>query len=104
MAETVRRELDTPSDYLLALCAGQVETVIVIAAIVVLFAFFLAYPAWLKAVTRRRRLVDPDHSPPRPLAIVDELYHPDAHATRQIVESQREVPAEASAPGDPTVA
>jgi hypothetical protein len=33
------------------------------------------------------------------MGVVDELYHPDAHATRQITEDQREVPAEAPTPG-----
>ncbi len=73
---------------------------IVLGAVVVIFAFFLAYPAWFKAQTRKRRAIDPDYSPPRPLAIVDELYHPDAHATRQIVEDERVLPAKAPLPGD----
>jgi hypothetical protein len=73
---------------------------IVIGIVVLIFAFFFAYPVWFKKAVRRRRATDPDYSPPRPLAIVDELYHPDAHATRQIVEDERVIPAKAPLPGD----
>lgn len=73
---------------------------IVIGVVVLLFAFFFVYPVWFKRAVRKRRAIDPDYSPPRPLAIVDELYHPDAHATRQIVEDERVIPAKAPLPGD----
>jgi len=62
-----------------------------------MFAFSVAYPAWLKAATRRPRLVDPDYSPPRPLAIVDVIYRPDAYAASQIVEAGQVIPAPAPA-------
>ena len=71
-----------------------------IGIVALLFVFFLAYPVWFTKAVRRRRATDPDYSPPRPLAIVDELYHPDAHATRQIVEDERVIPAKAPLPGD----
>lgn len=73
---------------------------IVIGIVVALFAFFFAYPVWFKKAVRRRRAIDPDYSAPRPLAIIDELYHPDAHATRQIVEDERVLPAKAPLAGD----
>lgn len=71
-----------------------------IGIVALLFAFFFAYPVWFRKAVRRRRATDPDYSPPRPLAIVDEIYHPDAHATRQIVEDERVLPAKAPLPGD----
>jgi hypothetical protein len=77
-----------------------VEILVVLGAAVLILAFLLAYPAWLKAQTRKKRLGDPSYSPPRLMGIVDELYHPDAHATRQIVEDERVIPAKAPLPGD----
>jgi hypothetical protein len=73
---------------------------IIIAIVLMIFVFFFAYPVWFRKAVRKRRATDPDYSPPRPLAIVDELYHPDAHATRQIVEDERVIPAKAPLPGD----
>lgn len=73
---------------------------IVAGAVAVTLAFLFSYPALQRRHTARKRLTDSRYSPPRIMGIVDELYHPDAHATRQITEDQREVPAEAPIPGD----
>lgn len=76
---------------------------IVAAALTVTLGFLFGFPTWQRGHTRRKQAIDPRYTPPRILGIVDELYHPDAHATQQIVESQREVPAEAPLPGDRAV-
>lgn len=73
---------------------------IVAGAVAITLAFLFSYPSWQRWETRRKRLKDPRYTPPRIMGIVDELYHPDAHAARQIAEDQREVPAEAPIPGD----
>jgi hypothetical protein len=73
---------------------------IVAGAVAVTLAFLFTYPSLQRRHTARQRLIDPRYSPPRIMGIIDELYHPDAHATRQITEDQREVPAEAPVPGD----
>jgi hypothetical protein len=70
---------------------------IVIATVVALFAFFFAYPVWFKRAVRKRRAIDPDYVPPRPLAVVDELYRPDAYAASQIAEAEQVIPAPARA-------
>jgi hypothetical protein len=75
-------------------------TWITVGAAALILAFLVAYPSWRRRHTARRRLTDPRYTPPRILGVVDELYHPDAHATQNIVEAQREVPAEAPVPGD----
>lgn len=71
---------------------------IVAAAVALILAFLVAYPSWQRAHTRRRRLTDSNYTPPRVMGIVDELYHPDAHATRQIVEAEYTAPAKAPLP------
>lgn len=73
---------------------------IVAIALAVTLVFLFTFPALQRRHTARKRLTDPRYSPPRIMGVIDELYHPDAHATRQITEAQREVPAEAPAPGD----
>lgn len=73
---------------------------VIIGIVVVIFAFFFAFPAWFTAHTRKRRAVDPDYAPFRPFAIVDEIYRPNAHAAEQVVESERVLPAKAPLPGD----
>ena len=73
---------------------------IVAGAVVVTLAFLFSYPSWQRWETRRKRQTDPRYTPPRVMGIVDELYHPDAHATRQIVEDERKAPAKAPLPGD----
>jgi hypothetical protein len=73
---------------------------IVAAAVAAILAFLFTYPSMQRRHTARQRLKDPRYTPPRVLGIVDELYHPDAHAARQIAEDQREVPAEAPVAGD----
>lgn len=73
---------------------------VVIGIVVALLAFFFAYPSWFRAHVRKRRAIDPDYAPVRPLAIVDEIYRPNAHATQQVVESERVLPAKAPIPGD----
>jgi hypothetical protein len=73
---------------------------IIIGIVVAIFAFFFAFPTWFKAHTRKKRAVDPDYAPFRPFAIVDELFRPNAHATQQVVESERVLPAKAPLPGD----
>ena len=73
---------------------------IVAGAVALTLAFLFSYPALQRRHTARMRLTDPRYTPPRFMGIVDELYHPDAHAARQIAEDQREVPAEAPIPGD----
>ncbi len=75
---------------------------IVGAAVVLVLVFLFSYPALQKRHTARRRLADADYSPPRIMGVVDELFHPDAHVTRQIVEQQNAAPAKAPLPGDPS--
>ena len=72
---------------------------IVAAAVVLTLAFLFSYPSLQRRDTAKKRKADPRYMPPRVLGIIDELYHPDAHATRQIVEDQRELPAKAPLPG-----
>ena len=73
---------------------------IVAAAVAAILAFLFTYPSMQRRHTARQRLKDPRYSAPRVLGIVDELYHPDAHATRQIVEAEYKAPAKAPLPGD----
>ena len=72
---------------------------IVAGAVLLTLAFLFAYPSWQRWETAKKRQTDPRYTPPRVMGIIDELYHPDAHATRQITEDQREMPAEAPLPG-----
>jgi hypothetical protein len=73
---------------------------IVAGAVLLTLAFLFSYPTWQRWETRRKRLKDPRYTPPRVMGIVDELYHPDAHASRQIVEAEYKAPAKAPLPGD----
>ena len=73
---------------------------IIAAAVAAVLAFLFTYPSMQRRYTARQRQKDPRYTPPRVMGIFDELYHPDAHAARQIAEDQREVPAEAPIPGD----
>ena len=73
---------------------------IVAAAVLLTLAFLFSYPSWQRWETHRKRQTDPRYTPPRVMGIIDELYHPDAHATRQIVEDERTAPAKAPLPGD----
>ena len=73
-------------------------TWITVGAVAVTLAFLVAYPSWQRRHTARRRQTDSRYTPPRMMGIVDELYHPDAHATRQIVEAQYTAPAKAPLP------
>ena len=72
---------------------------IVAGAVLLTLAFLFSYPSWQRWETRRKRLKDPRYTPPRIMGIVDELYHPDAHATQQIVEAEYKAPAKAPLPG-----
>ena len=69
-------------------------------AVTFTLAFLFAYPSWQRWETAKKRQTDPRYTPPGLMGIVDELYHPDAHATRQIVEDERKAPAKAPLPGD----
>jgi hypothetical protein len=71
---------------------------IVAAAVAMILAFLLSYPTLHRRHTARRRLTDSSYTPPRILGVIDELYHPDAYATRQIVEAQYRAPAKAPLP------
>ena len=71
---------------------------IVAGAVALTLAFLFAYPAFQKRYTRRRRLTDSRYTPPRIMGVIDELYHPDAHATQQIVEAEYTAPAKAPLP------
>lgn len=71
---------------------------IVAGAVALTLAFLFTYPALQRRHTARRRLTDSSYTPPRVLGIIDELYHPDAHATRQIVEAEYTAPAKAPLP------
>jgi len=73
---------------------------IVACAVALTLAFLFAYPSLQRRETAKRRQTDPRYTPPRVMGIIDELYHPDAHATRQIVEDERKAPAKAPLPGD----
>lgn len=73
---------------------------IVAGAVALVLVFLFAYPSLQRRHTARKRLTDPRYTPPRILGVVDELYHPDAHASKQIVEDQRAAPAKAPLPGD----
>lgn len=73
-------------------------TWIVLGAVALVLAFLVAYPSWQRRHTARRRETDSRYTPPRIMGIVDELYHPDAHATRHIVEAQYTAPAKAPLP------
>ena len=73
---------------------------IVAGAVLLTLAFLFAYPSWQRWETAKKRQTDPRYTPPRVMGIIDELYHPDAHATRQIVEDERKAPAKAPLPGD----
>ena len=71
---------------------------IVAAAVLLTLAFLFTYPALQRRHTARKRLTDPRYTPPRIMGVIDELYHPDAHATQQIVEAQYTAPAKAPLP------
>ncbi len=71
---------------------------IVAGIVAVTLAFLFSYPALQRRHTARVRLTDPRYMPPLIMGIVDELYHPDAHATQQIVEAQYKAPAKAPVP------
>ena len=73
---------------------------IVAGAVVLTLAFLFSYPSLQRKHTAKKRQTDPRYTPPRVMGIIDELYHPDAHATRQIVEDERKAPAKAPLPGD----
>jgi hypothetical protein len=61
----------------------------------------LCMPALMKAETRRKRRKDPRYRPPGSLGVIDEIFHPTAYSAFQEIESHKEVPAPAPAPGDP---
>jgi hypothetical protein len=69
-------------------------------ALVAFMALVVAWPFWYRAEIRRKRAKDPKYRPPSMMGIMDELYHPDAHAATQIHEIEREIPAPAPLPGD----
>jgi hypothetical protein len=73
---------------------------IVAAAVLLTLAFLFSYPSLQRRETARKRQTDPRYTPPRVMGIIDELHHPDAHATRQIVEAEYKAPAQAPLPGD----
>ena len=73
---------------------------IVAGAVALTLAFLFSYPTWQRWETAKRRRTDPRYTPPRVMGIVDELYHPDAHATQQIVEAEYKAPAKTPLPGD----
>ena len=60
----------------------------------------LIWPIWFRAETRAKRRKDPSYSPPRIMGFLDEVYQPDAHANRQLLEAQKELPAPSPIPGD----
>lgn len=76
------------------------EIAIVIAAVALLCAFFIGWPA----VVRHRRRTDPNYAPPRVLGVLDELYQPSAHNAELIKEVQREMTAPAPSPDEPDLA
>ncbi len=69
-------------------------------ALGVFMVLVVLWPFWYRVHIRRRRAKDPKYQPPQLMGIMDELYHPDAHAATQIHEIQRELPAPAPLPGD----
>ena len=71
---------------------------ITLGSVALIIAVLVAYPSWQRRHTARRRETDSGYTPPRILGVVDELYHPGAHATRQIVEAQYTAPAKAPLP------
>jgi hypothetical protein len=72
---------------------------IVAASVILILVFLFSYPSLERWNTRRKRAKDPRYSPPRIMGVLDELYHPDAHATRQIVQDERALPAKAPLAG-----
>jgi len=73
------------------------ETAIVIAAVVILCAFFIGWPA----LVRHRRRTDPTYSPPRVIGVLDELYQPSAHNAELEKDVRRELSAPAPSPDEP---
>ena len=69
-------------------------------ALAVFGVAILLWPIWFRAETRARRRKDPSYSPPQLMGFLGELYQPDAHANRQLLESQKVVPAPSPVPGD----
>ncbi len=72
-----------------------------VAGLVLAIGVGLGWPVWYLSRVRRKRRVDASYESPRILGIVDELYHPDAHAAAQIHEVAKVLPAPAPLPGDP---
>lgn len=71
---------------------------IVAGSVAVVLAFLFTYPVLQRRYTAHRRQTDSGYTPPRIMGVIDELYHPDAHATQQIVEAQYTAPAKAPLP------
>lgn len=72
--------------------------------LIALAAFAIAVvclPFYMRWDTRRRQRRDPRYRAPVGLGVFDELYHPDVHASSQIIEEERRAPARAFLPGDP---
>ena len=74
--------------------------ILIVAGIIVVAVLLLAWPAWLKAETRAKRLTNPAYSPPHMMGMFDELFHPSAHHATQVQQEQRVLPAPAPTPGD----
>lgn len=73
------------------------EIAIVVAAVVVLCAFFIGWPA----LVRHRRSSDPNYAPPRVIGVLDELYQPSAHNAELEKDVRREMSAPAPSPDEP---
>ena len=73
------------------------ETAIVIAAVVILCAFFIGWPA----LVRHRRRTEPGYTPPRVIGVLDELYQPSAHNAELEKDVRRELSAPAPSPDEP---
>jgi hypothetical protein len=75
---------------------------LIVGALFAVGLLFLAMPALIKAETRKKRRSDPRYMPPATIGVMDEVFHPSAYYAAQEIESQKELPAPAPLPGDPT--